>query len=145
MTSCGSVSTNNLNNSCATTNWIANDLAHSVDRGLWTISDNATDPEHAFAVFTSGSVDTFGKLEQLSVYPVVYLSPNIKLTGDGTSNNPYKIATEEPKQEETIAQTVNVPPTALYTSMLILAVGLLLIIVAIVVIRKVTKKSKKRT
>ena len=145
MNNCGTFMLNNNNaSSCYSTNWFYS-ILYNDNTLMWTISENSHSEKQAFIVSDHNkTIDPRVKEEIGEVYPVVYLTPDIILTGTGTSDDPYRITDKVPEKEEEKtepSQVVNVPSTALYTSMLILTVGLLLIIVAILVIRKVTRKN----
>ena len=91
---CENYSLNNTNRTtCLTTNWMYN-IVPSRDY-LWTISPNAS---NSYSVFTvCGYSSNAGRLSSINanissgVSPVLYLTPSITLTGDGSSSNPYVI------------------------------------------------------
>ena len=91
---CENMSINNTNRTtCLTTNWMYN----IVPSGgyLWTISPSASD---GFSVFrVNGTTSLAGSLfddngNDRGVSPVLYLTSDITLTGDGSSGNPYVIS-----------------------------------------------------
>ena len=90
---CENMSINNTNRTtCLTTNWMYN-IVPSRDY-LWTISPNASNSNLVFKV--SGNTSNAGRLNNNAnnsngVYPTLYLTFNITLTGDGSSSNPYII------------------------------------------------------
>jgi len=85
---CGNFSLNKLNSStCKTTNYIV-----PTSGSIWTISPHASYPYYVFDVISDGRVyrsDAYysGGI----VVPVLYLTSNIQLNGEGTSSNPYTI------------------------------------------------------
>ncbi|MCI9084548.1 MAG: hypothetical protein HFH46_02895, partial [Bacilli bacterium] len=88
---CGSYSLNNTNyNTCKTTNYIVT-LVPSKSY-IWTISPTAGDSNHVFSALFNGCVsDRFAKLDDYGVLPVLYLTSDIHLDGEGTSTNPYRV------------------------------------------------------
>ena len=91
---CENYSLNNTNRTtCLTTNWMYN-IVLSEDY-LWTISPHASDGVSGFAV--DGNHSNAGRLSNNiafasgGVSPVLYLTSDITLTGDGSSSNPYII------------------------------------------------------
>ena len=91
---CGNMSINNSNDTtCKTTNWMYN-IVPSGDY-LWTISPSGSNSYSVF--FVDGNASDAGRLSihgasySLGVSPVLYLSSDITLTGDGSSSNPYVI------------------------------------------------------
>ena len=93
---CENMSINNTNNTtCRTTNW----MQSIVPSGgfLWTISPNASDSYSVF--YVNGGSSSAGRLDYNNaedfsngVSPVLYLSSDIALTGDGSQGNPYQIS-----------------------------------------------------
>lgn len=92
---CGNLSLNNGNYStCKTTDWMFN-IVPSNDY-LWTISPSASISSTVFGVNGSnnaGNVRNVNAHNSLAVSPVLYLSSDITLTGEGTgtSGDPYVI------------------------------------------------------
>ena len=92
---CKSIYLNNTNKAtCVTTNWIYAKLLLGVYT-LWTLTPSTiTSTERIFIagnnegeIYPDNSLDGFG-----SVYPVLYLSPKVKITGGiGTQSDPYRI------------------------------------------------------
>lgn len=91
---CGNLSLNNDNYStCKTTDWMFN-IVPSNDY-LWTISPSASSGSVVFFVYGStvaGSVNGYLANRSRAVSPVLYLSSDITLTGDGSQGNPYIIS-----------------------------------------------------
>ena len=89
--------TNMLNNdnreTCLTTNW----MYGAVPSGgyMWTISPNASTSHDVFCVSLVGTLGllnlSFNGNISYGVVPVLYLSSDITLQGEGTSSNPYVI------------------------------------------------------
>ena len=91
---CENMSINNTNRTtCLTTNWMQSIVPS--DNFLWTISPYASLSNLVFKV--SGTTSTAGSLLSRSathssgVSPVLYLTSDITLTGEGTEDNPYVI------------------------------------------------------
>ena len=91
---CENMSINNTNNTtCLTTNWMYN----IVPQGdyLWTISPRASSGTSVFRVY--GGASSAGGLSgsfannSSGFSPVLYLTSDITLTGDGSSGNPFII------------------------------------------------------
>ena len=93
---CGNMDINNTNRTtCLTTNWMYNIVPS--DNFLWTISPSASYSDSVFRV--SGIHSIAGRLNRSTlatlssgVSPVLYLTSDITLTGDGSSGNPYVIS-----------------------------------------------------
>ena len=89
---CVSMNQNNTNNgTCKTTNWMYNMSEGSF---VWTLSGDATNTTASFAVNSydgAGFVFNYGTISEFDVYPVVYLTSDLKLNGDGSSENPFVI------------------------------------------------------
>ena len=91
---CENMDINNTNSTtCKTTNWMYNIVPSN--GYLWTISPGAG---YSIPVFDAsrggglaGRLDSTAADASLDVSPVVYLSSDITLTGDGTQGNPYVI------------------------------------------------------
>ena len=91
---CGNLSINNTNRAiCLTTNWMYNIVPS--DSYLWTISSSIGANDSVFLVANSGAsgfVDNSLATYNNGVSPVLYLSSNITLTGEGSQENPYVIS-----------------------------------------------------
>lgn len=94
---CGNLSINNTNRTtCLTTNWMYN-IVPSGDL-LWTISPSASGGYYVFLVnggsYAGGAGFVGHSFANNSdgVSPVLYLSSDITLTGDGSQGNPYVIS-----------------------------------------------------
>jgi len=76
---------------CRTNDWLFNS---SYIQAM--ISPNSSENTRIFAVTTTGTVDNSYLTYQANyiIRPTVYLKPDIKLTGEGTSTSPYEIATK---------------------------------------------------
>jgi len=85
---CGNFKLNDSNYSiCKTTNYMV-----STSNYLWTISPHASITYYVFLVFSNGYVsDNYTRYNRSSVVPVLYLTSNIHLDGEGTESNPYTI------------------------------------------------------
>ena len=86
--------TNMLNNenreTCLTTNWMYS-VVPSGDY-MWTISPTARPRTTCFYVFSDGGLSTnYASLDYTGVFPVLYLSSDITLQGEGTSQTPYTL------------------------------------------------------
>ena len=80
---------NNNFNTCKNTTWMFNSA------NWWTMSASAYDTNYAFFVYSNGYIyGDYSGLVNLSngVRPVVYLSSSVKLSGSGTSSDPYTIS-----------------------------------------------------
>ena len=85
---CNSVDLNNINNSvCRSSNWIY-DLSLT-NESMYTIS--ARGSGLIYTIIKFGYFDTSGPSNSYGVFPVVYLTPDITLSGAGTVDSPYKI------------------------------------------------------
>ena len=84
---CGSFSLiNNNATTCLQTNWL-NDLGNY----WWTIS-NANNSFSPIYVYNGGLAYDYDNVgSSRNVFPSLYLTADITLTGDGTKDNPYKI------------------------------------------------------
>ena len=86
---CGSFSLTNDNYSkCKMTNWIFNIVPS--DDFLWTISPGINRDE-VFIIDSYGGLSLGVANAFLGVYPAVYLTSDIILTGDGSQGNPFQI------------------------------------------------------
>ncbi len=90
---CENMNMNNTNSTtCLTTNWMYNIVPS--DRYIWTISP-ASLSTHVF--YLRGDSSYAGSLRNIvvnfdnAVVPVLNLSSDITLTGEGTQSNPYAI------------------------------------------------------
>ena len=85
---CGNYSLNNTNRAtCKTTNYI---VPTSVN--LWMISPCESNVSIVLNVSTHGNVnDSYADYAYNGVLPVLYLTSNITLSGEGTSSSPYTI------------------------------------------------------
>ena len=88
---CGTITLYNKNHDkiCKYTTWLT-------ENGLWTISPNDADSNTIYYLhsFIAGIKPfTVGNTSTVTVYPVVTLSSEVKITGgDGSQNNPYEIS-----------------------------------------------------
>jgi len=57
----------------------------------WTIAHNSVYGNVVFNVSSTGPVSYYGALYEFGVRPVVYLKPDIMLSGSGTSGDKYRI------------------------------------------------------
>ena len=84
------VANNNWSKSvCSNNNWMWPNSG-----SLWTISSYADSSNHTWHVYgTSGYADmlAYTNATNFGVLPALYLTPNITLSGEGTSENPYTI------------------------------------------------------
>ena len=92
-TQCGTLSLNNDNyDTCKDTNWIFNAIG---SRFPWTISPNAGNIFTVFLVLGATVPGTLGDsiayYSNHGVVPVLYLSSDITLQGEGTSQAPYTL------------------------------------------------------
>ena len=88
---CGSITLNNNNNSiCGTTNWITNiDLNNT---WKWTISPEDGEYSYGFTILSfSSEVRTTPCMFNYDIYPALYLSSDITLSGTGTEKDSYVI------------------------------------------------------
>ena len=83
---CGTHKLNQENPSiCKETNWL-------FAEDYWTISAYASDDHHVFIIHSSGGLDTyFANYQEKQVRPALYLNFDVKITGKGSINEPYKI------------------------------------------------------
>ncbi len=88
--SCGTHSLTQSNYSiCKTTNWIFAALGSTYP---WTIVPcSYSDARYVFNVVSDGPLYYNSAYYSLGVTPVLYLSSDISLEGDGTSNSPYTV------------------------------------------------------
>ncbi len=88
---CGSMElNNNYSESCTTTNWIYTGPMGS--NFSWTIAPYSN--SYAYDVFFVDSDDTLYHYyagNRHGVVPVLYLSSDISLNGEGTQDNPYTV------------------------------------------------------
>ena len=87
---CETFSLNNDNYStCHSTNW----MYGAVPSGgrMWTISPNASNSNVVFSVIDRGHLSRTNALSRYGVVPVLYLSSDITLQGEGTEASPYQI------------------------------------------------------
>ena len=85
---CNSVELNNINNSvCRSSNWIYNLIL--TGESMYTISQAINGSIYRIVNF--GYFDVSGGGGNNAVFPVIYLTPDITITGDGTTDSPYKI------------------------------------------------------
>ena len=89
---CGNYKLNNSNNiTCTTTNYIVSSVPTS--GSLWTISPSEINPDSVCHVYSFGHVnDYLANGSRNGVLPVLYLTSNIHLDGEGTESNPYRVA-----------------------------------------------------
>ena len=93
---CGNLSINNTNRAtCLTTNWMYSIVPSN--GYLWTISPNSTNSNSVFCVIgntgNAGSLNNYRYANtSTGVSPVLYLSSDITLTGDGSSANAFQIS-----------------------------------------------------
>ena len=92
---CGNLSINNTNRAtCKTTNWMYNIVPSG--NYLWTISPSASSSAGVFDVCgntsTAGSLSRNAANNSSGVSPVLYLSSDITLMGDGSEGNPYVLS-----------------------------------------------------
>ena len=91
---CETFSLNNDNReTCLTTNWMYS--AVPTNGYMWTISPNAYEPPQVFGVSSLGNFNNYyfnyADNSDNDVFPVLYLSSDITLSGTGTVENPYVI------------------------------------------------------
>ena len=89
---CETFSLNTTNKTtCKTTNWMYTIVPS--DGHLWTISPGVSSSNYVFIVDgnNAGNVVNNIALDSCAVSPVLYLSSDITLTGDGTEASPYRI------------------------------------------------------
>ena len=85
---CNSVELNNINNSvCRSSNWIYNLIL--TGESMYTISQAING--YIYRIVNFGYFDVSGGGGNNAVFPVIYLTPDITITGDGTTDSPYKI------------------------------------------------------
>ncbi|MCI9110784.1 MAG: hypothetical protein HFH47_03100 [Bacilli bacterium] len=87
---CGNLELNNSNAwTCKQTNYLS-----LFDSRYWTISSYLNYAALEFVINSSGQVAQSDATAEFSVAPVLYLKPDIKLSGDGTNYNSYEIVQE---------------------------------------------------
>ena len=89
--SCGTIQKTYLSTSCSNTSWMSNNTE------WWTLTPYSTEPamyDGVYAVTTQGALNNypFVSTSEFGIYPVVYLSSNIKLFGSGTQSDPYTLS-----------------------------------------------------
>ncbi len=73
-----------------TTNWIFTLIGST---NSWTITPNSNSyPNYAFQVTSSGNIGGNSTINSRGTVPVFFLTSNITLSGDGTSDSPYTIS-----------------------------------------------------
>ena len=84
---CRTVTLINNNSACKDTTWMFN------GNNWWTISRRADSNSYVYAVNNAGGFfyDSDAYYANYAVRPVLYLNSNIKLSGSGTSQDPYII------------------------------------------------------
>ena len=83
---CGNLSLNNDNrDTCKTTNWLYKGSFY------WTLSPQVDDLGSVFSVTSAGNVNNPPALLSYGIWPVLYLSSDISLSGTGTQEQPYTI------------------------------------------------------
>ncbi len=82
-----SIWSNSENSVCYVNNWL-----YKQEQYQWTISPYIVDSYDAISVYPTGR--TWGHVANSKdyVYPVVYLKPSVKITGEGTKENPFKLS-----------------------------------------------------
>ena len=87
--SCGSFNlVDDHSDICNSTNWMIKDIKQS----WWTINISSQYGTHsAYCTYASGIMFPDDVDETCGVRPVIYLSPNITLKGNGTKNDPFVI------------------------------------------------------
>lgn len=86
---CETFSLNNSNNTvCSATNWIFNILGSS---SFWFLSSEANSGEFVFYVGVNGRIGSDLSDSYSQVLPVIYLTQDIKISGNGTQDDPYTI------------------------------------------------------
>ena len=93
MNDCGSFKLNENNRSnCYETNFIFSLMTSGYEtNSSWTISPYMNSNGSLFYVHFGGSISTKSGSDYTSVIPVLYLNPNITLSGTGTQDDPYTI------------------------------------------------------
>lgn len=71
------------NSSCKDNNYLYTGIDY------WTIIGEGTTDDKAWAVVEEGSVNAAPITKELGIYPVIYLKSNVKITGSGSSKDPY--------------------------------------------------------
>ena len=86
---CRTIAINNqYASTCKSTNWMFNSAT------WWTMSASTSSSHRAFRVLSNGTLSgSYNNYDvtSLGVRPAVYLSSSVKLSGSGTSSDPYKI------------------------------------------------------
>ena len=83
---CGNILLNNANRTtCVTTNWMYTSL------NTWSISAVSSTQGTSTCIQDSNFIWNLAVKNSVEVYPSVYLSSNIVITGDGTESVPYQI------------------------------------------------------
>lgn len=83
---CGNLSLNNDNrDTCKTTNWLYKGSFY------WTLSPQVDDLVSVFSVTSAGNVNNPPAFLSYGIWPVLYLSSDISLSGTGTQEQPYTI------------------------------------------------------
>lgn len=88
ITRCSTVSLDDANyGSCNNTNWLSSLIMYSTESYMWTITPTN---DNAYGFNGSGLI-TYTTNSEIGVYPAVYLSDKIELTGSGTPTDPYVV------------------------------------------------------
>ena len=84
---CRTIAINNqYASTCKSTNWMFNSAT------WWTMSASTYGTGSVFSVYSDGNLGGGNVLNSSGVRPAVYLSSSVKLSGSGTSSNPYTIS-----------------------------------------------------
>lgn len=88
---CSSLNLNNKNfNSCKETNWIYNIVLN--ENNIWTISSSKGNKKGIYIVNgTNNYIDVNSSNLEYTIFPVISIKNTSNITGNGTSDNPYKI------------------------------------------------------
>ena len=87
---CGTLGLNNANFvTCRKANWLFDEIGKRAS--YWTISPSADDSSSVYTVEYYGTIGDSASNSMNGVYPVLYLSSDITLIGEGTESNPYVI------------------------------------------------------
>ncbi len=90
MENCGTYSLYNASvSTCTQTNWLYY-IPDGFNNNFWTMTKVNSSETSGFLI-SGGTITTALSDSRYGFYPVIYLSADIKLTGEGTSADPYEI------------------------------------------------------
>ena len=82
---------------CESNNWIYSTLFRNYGYRAWTITADASHPQQALLIYSSGgSIDVHGIVDNSDITPVVRVKDDVVITGgEGTTTSPYTLGMEK--------------------------------------------------